>query len=173
MQSEIFRAGWPKGHSEKSLYEIGLKAPSNIYQKNVRRRSSGRNQAESSGGVGERRCPPLAWSSEHLAAILPGFRAAFEATSWGSRWGIEPFAAPLSLTPKLTTVFPSASGSWSPLSDSSAPNISRALVGIPESASPIRRPTRGALDCNRGVPSWTSEFPAGVGYARGKRVFQC
>ena len=42
-----------------------------------------------------------AWPSERPAAILLGFWAAFEATSWGSRWGAEPLAARLQLTTQL------------------------------------------------------------------------
>ena len=37
MQSDFFRAGRPVGHSAKFLCEIGLKAPSKIDGKNVRR----------------------------------------------------------------------------------------------------------------------------------------
>ena len=39
--------------------------------------------------------------SERPAAVLLGFWAAFEATSWGSRWGAEPLAARLPLTTQL------------------------------------------------------------------------
>ena len=38
------------------------------------------------------------WPSERPAAVLLGFWAAFEATSWGSRWGAEPLATRLPLT---------------------------------------------------------------------------
>ena len=41
------------------------------------------------------------WSSERLEAVLLGFWAAAEATSWGSRWGAEPLAAHLPFTTQL------------------------------------------------------------------------
>ena len=41
------------------------------------------------------------WPSERPAAVLLVFWAAFEATSWGSRWGAEPLAARLPLTNEL------------------------------------------------------------------------
>ena len=72
MQSDFFRAGRPVGHSAKFLCEIGLKAPSKIDEKTS---DVGLlDGAESS-----------VRSSERPAAVLLGFWAAFEATSWGSR----------------------------------------------------------------------------------------
>ena len=49
------------------------------------------------GGVGEQ----SAWPSERPVAVLLGFWAIFEATSWGSRWGAEPLATRLPLTTQL------------------------------------------------------------------------
>ena len=92
MQSDISRAGRPVGHSAKSLCEIGLKAPPNVYEKTY--------YVGLLGGV-ELGVASSAWSSERLAAVLIGFWAAFEATSWGSRWGAEPLAARLPLTTQL------------------------------------------------------------------------
>ena len=87
MQSEISRAGRPVGHAAKIVCELASRRHL-TRRKNVRRRSAGR--------CGEQR-----WSSERLAAVLLGFWAAFEATSWGSRWGAEPLAARLQLTTQL------------------------------------------------------------------------
>ena len=78
--------------SKIRICEIGLNAPSNIYEKT--------SDVGLLGGVGEHE-PALAWSSERLAAVLLGFRAALEATSWGSRWGVEPFAERLPLITQL------------------------------------------------------------------------
>ena len=88
MQSEIFRARRPMDHSAKSLCGIGLKTPSNTYEKT--------SYLGLLGGV-----ESSLWSSERLEAVLLGFWAASEATSWGSRWGAEPLAARLPLTTQL------------------------------------------------------------------------
>ena len=68
----FFRAGRPVGHSAKFLCEIGLKTPSKIDEKT--------SDVGLLGGV-----ESSVWSSERPAAVLLGFWAAFEATSWGSR----------------------------------------------------------------------------------------
>ena len=68
--------------------EIGLKAPSEIDEKT--------SDVGLPGGL-----ESSVWSSERPAAVLLGFWAAFEATSWGSRWGAEPLAARLPLTTQL------------------------------------------------------------------------
>ena len=89
MLSEISPAVRPVGHfSAKFACEIGLKAPSNIDAK----RPTWVLWATWESSV---------WPSERPAAILLGFWAAFEATSWGSRWGTERLAARLPLTTQL------------------------------------------------------------------------
>ena len=72
MQSDFFRAGRPVGHSAKFLCEIGLKTPSKIDEKT--------SDVGLLDGV-----ESSVRSSERPAAVLLGFWAAFEATSWGSR----------------------------------------------------------------------------------------
>ena len=63
MLSEISRDRRPMGHSSKSLCEIGLKTPSNIYEKT--------SDVGLLGGV-----ESSVWSSERLEAVLLGFWAA-------------------------------------------------------------------------------------------------
>ena len=88
MQSEVSPAGRPVGHSAKFLCEIGLKTLSNSDEK----RPTNVFWAVWESSV---------WPSERPTAVLLGFWTAFEATSWGSRWGVEPLAARLPLTTQL------------------------------------------------------------------------